>query len=193
LLEQFRGREEVVVLGLLLSGAPVAREVADHLGAPLDFVIIRRLLAPRGPGSLVCAVSVAGSLVLDEEVMPPPAEPKTPLDYFVSDALAELAGRERACRGGRPPLDLARKTIIAVDCGIRSGSTMRSAIKALRRKEPARIIAAVPVASLEGRAEISALADEVICLGSPEPFGNVAMWYKDFTRPGDDRVSELLD
>jgi len=191
-LEEFRGREDVVVLGLVLGGVLVAFEVAKNLGVPLDFVIIRRLLAPQGPGSQVCAVNVAGSLVIDEELKPRPVVPESALDYYVSDALDDLAGRERVCRGGRPAVNLGQKTILLVDCGIRTGLTMRAAISALRRKEPAQIVAAAPVASAEARAAIEAIADKVVCLKSPEPFGHVGLWYKDFSRPGDHQVSELL-
>lgn len=191
-LDTYRGRDDVVVLGIVLGGVPVAHEVATHLGMPLDLVIIRRLLAPDGPGSQVCAVNVAGALVLDEELPTRPAAPVTPLDYFLADAIAELGRREQLCRNGRPPIELDGKTVILVDCGIRSGLTMEAAIKALRTKQPARIIAAVPVASYEGRTAVEALPDELICLAQPEPFGHVGVWYADFSRPGDDGVGGLL-
>jgi putative phosphoribosyl transferase len=191
-LERFSAREDVIVLGLVLGGVLGAHEVAAHLGVQLDFIIIRRLVTPRGPGSQACAVNVAGSLVIDEELMPRPAVPVSAFDYFVSDALDVLSDRERTCRGGRPAVDLAQKTIILVDCGIRTGLTMRAAVGALRRKGPASIVAAVPVASKEGRAAIERVADDVICLGSREPFGHVGIWYDDFNRPGDNQVSEFL-
>ena len=192
-LEAHRAANDVIVLGIALGGVPVAHEVANYLQAPLDLVIIRRLLAPHGPGSQTCAVNVAGTLVLDPELLPPPADPSTPLEYFISDAIAELIHREQICRGGRPPLDLAGRTVILVDCGIRTGLTMKAAIGALRTQEPAKIVAAVPVAAPEASDEVSALADELIFLSQPQPFGNAAMWYADFSRPGDDRVVELLE
>lgn len=191
-LEPFGGREDTIVLGLVLGGVLVAHEVAEHLGVPLDFVIIRRLLVPNGPGSQVCAVNVAGALLIDEELPPRPAAPESPLDHFVEDALADLANRERDCRGGHPALDLAQKTILLVDCGIRTGLTMRAAVRVLRRTEAARIIIAVPVASPESRPIIEAIADGVVCLAWPQPFGHVGLWYSDFRRPGDHQVSELL-
>ena len=191
-LEQFRTREDVIVLGIALGGLLAAFEVAVRLSLHLDFIIIRRLLAPRGPGSQACAINVAGSLVIDDELVARPAAPESPFDYFVIDALDQLAGRERACRGGRPAIEIAQKSVIIVDCGIRSGLTMTAAIGAVRKKEPARIISAVPVASREGLAAVEAVSDEVFCLGLREPFGNVGVWYKDFSRPGDDEVSELL-
>src|SRR4030095_2885646 len=111
-----------------------AHEVAMHLNVPLDFLIIRRLLTPDGPGSQICAVNIAGSLVVDQSVMPSHVVPKSPLDYFVSDALEGLARRARTCRGNRPAVEIAQKTILLVDCGIRTGFTMRAAIRALRTK-----------------------------------------------------------
>lgn len=192
-LELYRQRDDVVVLAILLGGALVAHEVANFLGAPLDIVIIRRLFTPQGPGSQICAANVGGSMVIDEELLPPAAGPSTPVEYFVADAIAELNQREQTCRRGRPPIDLAGKTVILVDCGIRTGLTMQAAIKALRSKRPAQIIAAVPVASELASATIAKLADELVCLAWPEPFGNAAVWYTDFSRPGDDTVGELLE
>jgi len=191
-LEPYRETNDVIVLGIALGGVPVAHEVAKYLSAPLDLVIIRRLLTPRGPGSQTCAVSIAGSMVIDEELLPRPAVPSTPLDHFLTDAFAELRSREQICRRGRPPTELAGKTVILVDCGIRTGLTMKAAIGALRTKKPAKIVAAVPVASHEARHEVAALADELIFLSQPQPFGHVGLWYVDFSRPGDDRVGELL-
>jgi predicted phosphoribosyltransferase len=191
-LEEFSTREDVLVLGLVLGGVPVAHEVAEHLGVPLDFVIIRRLLVPDGPGSQVCAVNVAGSLVVDEEVMPRRAVPESPLDYFVSDALEGLARRARTCRGNRPAVVIGQKTILLVDCGIRTGLTMRAAIRALRAKGPARIIAAVPIASLDSWEVIESIADGVVCPRWAQPFGHVGMWYRDFSRAADHQVSEML-
>lgn len=190
-LEIFRG-DDVVVLGIVLGGVLVADEVADSLGLPLDLVIISRLLAPDGPGSQICAVNVGGTLVIDKELPARTATPVTPLDHFVADALAGLASRERTCRGGKPAIGIKGKTIILVDCGIRTGSTMQAAIGALRTQQPGQIIAAAPVASFGGRATVAALADEFVCLASPRSFGNVAVWYSDFSRPADDGVGELL-
>lgn len=192
-LEEFKAREDTIVLTPVLGGVPVAHEVARRLTLPLDFVIIRRLLAPQGHGSQVCAVNVAGSLVIDEALPPRPTVPESALDHFVADALDGLARRERACRGaGRPPVELARKTILLVDCGIRTGATMEAAIRAVRRQGPERIIAAVPVAAPESRAKIESVADGMVCLTWPHPFGHVGMWYRDFKRPDEYEAGTLL-
>jgi putative phosphoribosyl transferase len=148
-------------------------------------------MAPNGPGSQLCAINVGGRMIIDEALRPV-AVPSTPLEHFLNDAIAELTNRERICRQARPPIDLSGKEVVLVDCGIRTGSTMLAAIKALRTIGPARIIAAVPVASLGGHAAVATEADELICLAQPWPFANVGLWYKDFTRPGDDRVGEFV-
>lgn len=185
--------DNIVVLGIALGGVPVAHEVANYLRAQLDLVIIRRLLAPQGPGSQVCAVNIGGSLIIDEELLPLPAVPRTPLNYFVADAIAELARRVQICRSGRPPIELADKTVILVDCGIHTGLTMRAVIGTLRTKQPAQIIAAVPVAAPEGHKAVATFVDKLVCLVQPEPFGHVGLWYEDFSRPNDDGVGELLE
>ncbi len=184
--------DEVVVLGILSAGVPAAVEVAKHFKAPLDLVIIRRLLAPRGPGTQAAAVNVAGTLYVDEEVGPRPTTPQTPFDYFMEDALNALARRTELCRGERPPTKLTGKAVMLVDCGIRTSLTMQAAISAVRTLNPASITAAVPVTSRDGLRVVEALADEFIYLAAPEPFGNAGVWYRDFSRPTDDSISELL-
>ena len=190
-LESSRDIPDLVVLGIALGGLPVALEVATHLQAPLDFVIIRRLLQPDGPGSDICAVNVAGTLTIDDQIRPS-SEPSTPVELFINGALAELEQRAHTCRVGRAPLALEGRTIILVDCGIRTGSTMKAALTALKKLGPKRIIGAVPVASREGYAAIAPLCDELISLSQPEVFVNAGYWYRDFRRPGDDQVGELL-
>lgn len=191
-LERYRDLSNTIVLGIVSGGVPVAYEVAKHLNAPLDFVFRRTLLAPMGPDSELSAVNVAGSLVLPGQLLPRPPVPSTPFDYFLADAITALNERERTCRGGRSGRDLHGQIVILVDCGIRTGLTMRSSIAALRTRSPAQIIAAVPVGSTEGCASTAALVDEFVCPVQPKPFGHVGMWYDDFSRPQDEQIHELL-
>jgi putative phosphoribosyl transferase len=183
---------DVIVIGIVSAGVPAAVQVAKRFEVQLDLIIIRRLLAPRGPGSQAVAANVAGTLVVDDEVGPRPEQPHTPFDFFVKDALNGLALRARLCRGERPRTDLTGKPVLIVDCGIRTGLTMQAAIGAVRTLHPARITAAVPVTSPDGRRVVEVLADEFIYLAAPDPFGNAGMWYKDFSRPADASVSQLL-
>lgn len=190
--EAYRNLPDAIVLTPILGGVPVAREVANFLGQPLDFIIIRRLLSPDGPGSELSAVSVAGSIVIDEKVPHLPDVPATPLEHFLVGALADLKSREQTCRGNRPPTAIMGKSVILVDCGIHTGATMRTAIAALRRSEPKKIIVGAPVASREASVEIAILCDDLICLDQPEKFVNTAYWYRDFSRPGEEQIHELL-
>lgn len=192
-LSGYAGREDVIVLALASGGVPVATEVATRLGLPLDVVIIRRLLAPSGVCDVICALSVAGTLFLDEGLAPRKDAPSTGLDFFIADALDELARRERECRGASPPVALAGKTVLLVDNGVRTGSTVRAALRALRASGPARIVVAVPVAAPESREEVGSLADEFVCLAFPHPFGHVGLWYRDFERASDAQIRQMLE
>lgn len=183
---------DVIVLGIVTAGVPAALEVASRLKAQLDLVLIRRLLAPGGPGTQACAVNVAGQLVVDERIPPRPDKPVTPFDYFMEDALNELTRRAEVCRGDRRAIEVAGKNVLLVDCGIRTSLTMEAAIGALRTLSPKSITAAVPVTSVEGRSVVEELADEFIYLAAPEPFGNAGMWYRDFSRPGVESIGQLL-
>lgn len=187
----YKDRERVVVLGVALAGVPVALRVANALNLPFDLILIRRLLIGDQPGSHLCAVNVAGETILDDEIVMS-SSPSTPQETFLADALAEFGRREKLCRRGRKPLSLTGRTLLVIDCGIRTGSTMKAAARALRKIEAKSIIGAVPVSSHEGYAAVAPLFDELICLQQPEQFVNAGFWYEDFRRPGDDEVGELI-
>jgi putative phosphoribosyl transferase len=193
-LEAYRARERTVVLAIARGGVGVALEVSKHLGLPLDVLLIRRLLVPHGPDAPLCASSVGGALHVDAEVRArvEAAPDDSALKHFIADALAELEARARACRGERPAIELAGKTVLLVDNGIRTGSTVRVAVRALRTRGPARVVTAVPVASAEARAGVESVSDDFVCLASPDPFGHVGLWYADFKRAGDDEIREML-
>jgi len=180
-----------IVLGIALAGVPVAREVANLLRAPLDLILIRRLLIGNESRSHLCAVDVAGSLVLDDGISLSDS-PSTPLEHFLSDAVADLRNRQRLCRREQAPVNLSERRVIVVDCGIRTGSTMKAAARALRQLKAGRIIGAVPISSREGYAEVAPLFDDFVCLLQPEEFINAGYWFVDFSRPGDAEVGELL-
>jgi putative phosphoribosyl transferase len=185
-----KDRADAVVLGIALGGAPVAFEVANALEFPLDLMLIRRLLIG-DDGSHLCAVNVAGTTVLDEGIAMK-ENPKTPKEIFLGEALADFARREQLCRRGRDPLSLTDRHVFVIDCGIRTGSTMQAAARALRKTGAKSIIGAIPAASREGYAAVTPLFDELICLQQPEQFVNAGFWYADFGRPSDEEVGELL-
>jgi len=186
-------RERTTVVAVARGGVAVALEVSKRLGLPLDLLLLRRLLVPRGPLEPVCAAIVAGNPYLDPELRQnnddddarPPAQ-------FFDDALGELESRARACRGTRPALELKGRTVLLVDNGVRTGSTVLAALRALRSCAPARVVAAAPVAAPEALAAVRRAADEFICLHTPEPFGHVGLWYRDFTRPSDEDIRAML-
>jgi putative phosphoribosyl transferase len=193
-LEAYRGRDDVLVLALARGGVGVGAEVSRRLGLPLDLVCLRRLLVPRGAQEPLCAANVAGSPFLDEELTAarPGAAPDPAFEHFLADALAEFDARVRACRGERRATDLTGKTILLVDNGVRTGSTMLAAVRAVRSKSPARVVAAAPVADAAARSAVAAAVEEFVCLASPEPFGHVGLWYADFRRPSDDEIRAML-
>jgi putative phosphoribosyl transferase len=190
-LSQYKDREGTVVLAIALGGVPVANEVARFLNLPLDLILIRRLLVGDKPEDHICATNVAGETILDDRIALA-ATPSTPQETFLFEAIADFNRREHLCRRGRKPLSLADHTVLVVDCGIRTGSSMNAAARALRKTGAKSIVGAVPIASREGYAAVASSFDELICLQQPEQFVNAGFWYADFGRPGDDEVGELL-
>ncbi|HEU0014061.1 MAG TPA: phosphoribosyltransferase family protein [Longimicrobium sp.] len=180
-----------MALGIVRGGVPAAVEVGRALDLPVDVLLVRRLLLPRGPHDPVCAVSAAGSLVMDDEAAEI-GESDPAAGAFVADALAAFAERVRLCRGDAPPRPLAGRTVLLVDNGVHTGGTVRIAVRALRRLRPARVVAAVPVAAAEARAELEALADEVVCLAWAEALANVAEAYASFRVPAVEDIAALL-
>ena len=194
LAEELRDRDcaDAVVIAIACAGVPVGREVATLLGLPFDILLNRRLLAPDGPGSQIGVVSVAGTMVFDDGIELP-TDPSSPIEHFIFDAMNQFRERVNTCRPGRSPVTITDRKIVLVDCAIHTGATMKLALRSVRRLRPAQIIAAVPVGSRDGCALIEGDADQLICLTHPEPFGNSAMWYKTFDRPGDEDVPKFLD
>jgi putative phosphoribosyl transferase len=192
-LQSYHRAPDTIVLGIVRGGVTLALEVARTLELPLDLVLLRRMMQ-RLPEPPVCAGRVAGTLVLDDELTAITAHAAESIEeIFVADALAAFAAREQACRGSRPAVSITGKTVLLVDNGLRTGGTMRSAIQAVRRLNPSRIVSAVPAGSREAVALVTPLADETICLRSPEPFGHVGMCYERFDVGTERQIGELLD
>ena len=190
-LAAYDARERTIVVAVARGGVAVALEVSKRLGLPLDLLLLRRLLVTRGPLEPICAVNVAGQPFLDDELARPGAEPA--LVPYVADAVADLESRTRACRGTRPPAELEGRTVLLVDNGVRTGSTMLAALRALRSScAPGRVVAAAPVAAPEALAVVRGAADDFIYLSTPDPFGHVGLWYSDFARPSDDQIRAML-
>lgn len=191
-LDAYAERKDFIILAVASGGVEVACAVAEVLRLPVDIVLLRRLLVPRGPQDPLCATSVAGNFVLDEEVTERRARDELGLEFFLAHAIDELKRRERTCRSSRPPLSIQGKSIILIDNGIRTGSTLRAVLRAVRTLEPATILAAVPVTSTEGKAVVEPLVDQFVCLATPDPFGHVGMWYRELRRPSDEQIATWL-
>jgi putative phosphoribosyl transferase len=191
-LSEYRQRPDVVVLGLPRGGVPVAYEVASALGAPLDVFLVRKLGLPGHSELAMGAIASGGVRVLNDDVVGWYRVPVAVIDEVARLERSELARREQAYRGGREPLDLRDRTVILVDDGLATGSTMKAAVQAVRAHAPARVIVGVPVGAVQTCAELQVVADEVVCARTPEPFSAVGMWYRDFAQTTDYEVRELL-
>jgi putative phosphoribosyl transferase len=191
-LSGFAGPQTVVV-GLPRGGVPVAYEVARALRAPLDVYVVRKLGAPFQPELAMGAIASGGVLVRNESVLAMLPDAEDSLERVRQREQAVLAERERRYRGSRPPLDPHGKTVIVVDDGIATGSTMKAAVRALKAAGAARVVVAVPVAPPETCRELQSLADEVVCLQAPRLFSAVGQWYEDFSQTSDEEVERLLE
>ncbi len=191
-LERYRGRDDVVVLALPRGGVPVAYEVAAALEAPLDVFVVRKLGAPGQPELAMGAIASGGVEVRNEDVIRYLGVPEPAAREVIERERRELERRERTYRHGRLPLDVAGKVVLLVDDGLATGATMRAAVAALGRRDPAAIVVAVPTGARDALGELETLVEDVVCLSAPEPFLGVGRWYEDFTQVTDADVDELL-
>ncbi|MFF4415354.1 phosphoribosyltransferase [Streptosporangium sp. NPDC001559] len=192
LLEHYRGRPDVVVLGLPRGGVPVAYEIAVALGAPLDVFVVRKLGLPGHEELAMGAIAGGGVVVLNEDVVRRAGVSPETLREVAAGERRELARRERAYREGGAPLDLMGRTVVVVDDGLATGATVRAAVAALRRHEPAGIVVAVPTAPEPALGELRELADQVVCASTPPLFSAVGFSYRDFEQTTDEEVRDLL-
>jgi predicted phosphoribosyltransferase len=192
-LQEYAHRPDVLVLALPRGGVPVAYEVAEALGAPLDVFLVRKLGVPGHEELAMGAIASGGVRVLNPQVLELARISGDVVDAATTREQRELDRRERAYRAGRPAPDVAGKTVILIDDGLATGSTMRAAARALRRLGPAKLVVAVPVAAAETCDAFLDEADAVVCARTPVPFQAVGMWYDDFAQTTDDEVRDLLD
>jgi len=189
-LTDYAGRPEVLVLGLVRGGVPVAARVARSLRVPLDVLVVRKLGVPWSPEVGFGALGPGGVRVLNQDV----AErlEAADVDRVTSEEGAELARREARYRAGRPPLNLAGHTAILVDDGLATGATAAVAVEVAHRMGADRTVLAAPVGSTEAVAWLRRIADEVVCPLVPPDFGAVSRFYEDFPQTSDDEVTALL-
>lgn len=192
-LSSYADSHDVIVLALPRGGVPVAFEVAKTLHAPLDVFLVRKLGVP-GHGELAMGAIATGNVrVFNDDVIDYLRIPPGVIDSVTTVEQRELERRERTYRGDRTEPDVRGKTVILVDDGLATGSTMRAGAAALRQQEPARIVVAVPVSARQVCDEYRMGVDEIICAVTPEPFYGVGQWYQDFSQTTDEEVRELLE
>ncbi len=191
-LSTYANRSDVIVLGIPRGGVPVAFEVANALNAPLDVFLSRKLGVPGQEELAFGAVATGGIRVLDHELIDAVGIPEHEIERITEHVKMELERREDVYRSGRPPLDVEGQTVILVDDGIATGSSMRAAINALRQMKPARIVIAVPVAPVSTCERLREDVDELVCIDTPEPFFAIGQFYEDFSQLTDEEVTLLL-
>jgi putative phosphoribosyl transferase len=193
LLQEYAGRDDVVVLALPRGGVPVASEVARALGAPLDVLVVRKLGVPGQEELAMGAIASGGAIVLDDSTIRALKIGDDELRRTVAAEERELERRESAYRSGRERPSVEGKAVVLIDDGLATGATMRAAVRAVQGRRPAKVVVAVPVAARQTRAELERLVDEVVCAVTPPSFRAVGVWYENFSQVADDDVRELLE
>jgi putative phosphoribosyl transferase len=191
-LSAYAGRPGLIVLALPRGGVPVGYEVARALQAPLDLLIVRKLGTPGRPELAMGAIASGGIAALNEDVISSYGISEATIEAVAAEERRELQRREQLYRGDRPYPELENRCVILVDDGIATGATLRAGLAALRQKQPACLVVAVPLAPRDTLARLRGEADEIICLATPVPFYAVGQGYRDFSQTTDDEVRELL-
>lgn len=191
-LAKFADRSDVIVLGLPRGGVPVAYEVAKELGAPLDVLVVRKLGVPDWEELAMGAIASGGVRVINERVVVASGISQDMIDEAAAEELHELHRREMTYRGHTAAPDVLHKTVILIDDGIATGSTIRAAVLALRQQGPAKIVVAVPTAAADSCSMLEPLVDELVTLSKPMYFHAVGQWYEDFRQTSDAEVKWLL-
>jgi putative phosphoribosyl transferase len=184
--------EQPVVLALPRGGVPVAYEIARLLGTPLEVFIVRKIGVPGHREVAIGALASGGIQVLDGDLIRKLGVSPPAVDAVIAEEMRELARREELYDAAYAPPMLRGRTVILVDDGFATGLTMRAAVQAARKQQPARIVVAAPVGARDAVAMLETVADEVVCLRVPEPFVAVGLWYERFGQTTDEEVRELL-
>jgi predicted phosphoribosyltransferase len=191
-LAAYADQADVIVLGLPRGGIPVACEVARRLNVPVDAFLVRKLGVPGHPELAMGAIAEGGIEVLSRDLIRSLDIPAALVQRIAVRERLELERRDALYRPTGRPADVRGRTVILVDDGLATGSSMQAAILAVRQHAPARVIVAVPVGAQETVDYLRRIADEVVCVVMPEPFNAVGLWYEDFSQTSDEEVRRLL-
>lgn len=192
-LTRYADRPDVIVLALPRGGVPVAYEVALELRAPLDVFLVRKLGVPGHEELAMGAIATGGVRILDENLVQMLGIGPEDIERVTDREQRELERRELLYRDKRPPPDVTGRTVILVDDGLATGSTMRAGVEALRREGAGRIVVAVPIAAPDTCESLGQEVDDIVCAVTPEPFRAVGIWYVDFSETSDEEVRQLLE
>ena len=192
-LTAYANRPDVLALALPRGGVPVAFEVAQALGAPLDIILVRKLGVPGEQELAMGAIASGGVRVLNEDVVRMIGVPSAVIDAVTAREQRELNRRERLYRGDHPYPLIRGRTVILIDDGIATGATMRAAIALVRRQQPAAVVVAAPVAPASTCDELRPDVDDLVCVRTPEGFLAIGLWYESFPQTTDDEIRDLLD
>jgi putative phosphoribosyl transferase len=191
-LQRYAHRDDVLVLGLPRGGVPVAFEVAKSLHAALDICLVRKLGVPGHQELAMGAIAAGGVRVLNQHLVRELAISEQAIEEVTAREWQELQRRDQVYRQGRPQPEIRDRTVILVDDGLATGSTMQAAISVIQPQQPAGIVVAVPVAPAEACTAIKARVDDLVCLLTPEPFYAIGLWYENFDQTTDQEVKALL-
>jgi putative phosphoribosyl transferase len=192
-LQHYATCPNLLILALPRGGVPVGYEIARSLNAPLDLMLVRKLGVPGHEELAMGAIAAGGIRIVSDDIVAAFAIPDRVIATVAANEEEELDRRGRTYRDQQPPPLIRGRTIILVDDGLATGSTMRAAAAALRSQRPERLVGAVPVAPPASCAELSREMDEVYCLLTPDPFFSVGSWYQDFSQIDDEEVRSLLE
>lgn len=191
-LARYANTPDLLVLALPRGGIKVAYEVSEALNGELDLFLVRKLGTPFESELAMGAIAEGGIVFLNDAVVNYLSISEEIIDQTAERERKELARRQKLYRNGRLPPRITGRTVLVIDDGVATGATMKAALKAIRRKEPSVLVAAIPVGAQSSCEELKSEADEVVCLSMPEPFMSVGYWYEDFEQVEDNEVTELL-
>ncbi|MEJ2315216.1 MAG: phosphoribosyltransferase [Nitrospirota bacterium] len=189
---KYAGRKDVIVIALPRGGVETGVEIAERLNCPLDVIIVRKIGYPGQPELALGAVAETGAVVLNEEIIAMGRVSKDYINQESEEKNKDIQRRKELYRGGADIPDMKGKTVIVVDDGVATGATMKSAISAVQKEGPEKLVVALPVASVEAKESIGAMVDEILCLQAPRDFMAVGGYYEDFRQVTDEEVVEML-